>query len=94
MGAITKNFTATGITDAVLWKEGVMSLSGTFEATAQIEVDVSGSGQHWAPAVNLDGSIIELNGPGTVLIETGVRTWVRARCSAHTSGTMTVELAT
>lgn len=93
MGAIKKNFTATGITEAVLWKEGVMSLSGTFEATAQIEVDVSGSGQHWAPAIDLDGSIIELSTPGTVFVETGVRTWVRARCSTYTSGTMTVEMA-
>lgn len=88
---LSSSLTGTGSTSAVIMRNGIVRLSGTFSATLQVEVDALANNT-WAPALDGSGAAINITVPGVLKIENGVSCPTRVTCTAYTSGTVNVAL--
>lgn len=89
----TNSLTSTASGDAVLLKEGIVQVSGTFVGTWKVEIDAAGTGT-WTPVVDPStGNDYSFTAPGAIALNNGVPTMTRITCSAYTSGTLVATLA-
>ena len=86
-----QSFTATGPSPAMMMQSGVMSITGTFSGTVQVQVDVLGDG-NWVAATDTSGNVLSLSAAGVLNIFNGVPCLTRLNCSAYTSGTISARL--
>lgn len=89
--SLSSSLTATGATSAIMMRNGIVRVSGTFSATLQVEVDALANGT-WAPALDGSGAAINITVPGVLKVENGVTCPTRINCTAYTSGTVAVAI--
>lgn len=74
----------------------IFSFSGTFSATAEVELSEDGGATWIGPAsltpVGGGNAVTTMNAPGVVSVAPGVATNARARCTAYSNGSMMVSI--
>lgn len=84
-----QSLTSATSTDAIMVKEGIVAVTGTFSATWRVEIDPIGNGT-WAPALDAAGAALTTTAAGAMKIDNGVACPTRVTCTAYTSGTLVV----
>lgn len=88
---VSENLTSATNTAAIMVKEGIVAVTGTFSGTWRVEVDPLGNGT-WAAALDSGGNALTSTTAGAMKIDNGTACPTRVACTSYTSGTLAVAI--
>lgn len=87
-----QNITSAVAGSPIMMTNGLVSVTGVFVGTVNIQIDVLGDG-NWANCIDpVSGNVIALTAPAAVQINNGIPALTRVNVSAYTSGTISVRM--